>query len=236
MLIKSQVLKGWGPGGWAFFQPETNWHAPGPLQNNFSQQVQNIIKMREANPRFNLTTDPEQVGLELENYTIARWAATYSKNGLQKFLENGEDVSVKKKPSGTLFTVGRTLAAPVAALVGADTEVLEEWLGAGGKAVSVDQASGRAVVCESCPGNVKQGWLDMLTAPAAKALQAYLSVKNNLSLHTPLDSALGVCEACRCHLGLKVFVPLPYIKDNTKPETFAKLKETNEKCWVLTES
>src|SRR5689334_8902513 len=99
MFIKQQILdSGWGPGGWQFFCPETNWHAPNPLGTTFKQQVENIRKHRVANPRFPFSTDPVQIAQELEEYTLARWRATYSQHGMQKFLERPDD-SVKKKHS-----------------------------------------------------------------------------------------------------------------------------------------
>lgn len=233
-LIKSIVLTSWGPGGWSYYQPETNWHAPGPLEHTFQEQVQNIIKMREANPRFNLSTDPVRVAQELEEFTVQRWSSVYSKAGLNKFLEVATDV--KKKPESPTISEPRSLLNRAAALVGTDTDALEEWLGAGGKAVSEQLANTRAQICAVCPGNdTKIELMKILTVPAAEALRLYLSLKNRMKLATALDPKLGMCEPCRCHLPLKVWAPISHIRDNMKPETAAKLVAKNPKCWVMNE-
>lgn len=233
MPIKPEILKGWGPGGWSYFQPETNWHAPGPLENSFDAQVKNIIAMRQANPRFNLPTDEAAVAADLEAYTEARWAKTYSKAGMQKFrIESPED---KKKESSFTRFAKRSLEG-AAGLAGIDTRALEEWLGAGGKPVMQTLADARALTCSTCElGNQKHGWRELLTLPASVALRAYLETKNKMKLATPLDDELGSCQACHCVLTLKVWQPLRHIKDNTTPETFEKHRKANPKCWVLNE-
>lgn len=68
MLIKQKLLdNGWGPGGWSFYSPETDWHAPNPLGNTFKQQVENIRKHRMANPRFPFSTDAVKSRRNLRN-------------------------------------------------------------------------------------------------------------------------------------------------------------------------
>src|SRR5262245_14812013 len=64
------------PGGWQFYQPQTKWTAPFPVNNTFDQQVINIIKHRQANPaitvQFKLSTDFNVVAGELDTYTRSR--------------------------------------------------------------------------------------------------------------------------------------------------------------------
>lgn len=238
MLIKQQLLNnGWGPGGWSFFQPETDWHAPNPMGTTFKQQVENIRKHRMANPRFPFSTDPVVIAQELEEYTLARWRKTYSEHGMQKFLEN-PDESLKKKHNEWLSTSKppKTLLAKVAGHAGIDTSVLEDWFGAGGKAVGIETATHRAIVCKDCPGNRKAGWRDTLTLAAAKTLRGYFSVKNEMQLKTALDADLGLCKGCGCVLELKVWTPLQHVRENLSDEQKLKLQEINQKCWILNET
>lgn len=238
MLIKQRVLAGWGPGGWQFHQPETGWEAPNPTGTTFQQQVQNIIKHRLGNPGLKLSTDPIEVAQELEAFTIARWRRTYHERGIQKFLEadsTGYDDVIKKK--STVSTPSRrSLFGKVAALVGVDSTVVEEWLGAGGTAVQAARAADRAKVCVGCKdGNQAVGWRDALTAGAALALREYLSVKNAMNLHTEFDGAIGVCRACKCYLPLKVWTPIEHIHEDLTDEQRDRMKKLNPSCWVLTE-
>lgn len=232
MSIKRELLDSWGPGGWSFYQPETNWHAPGPLENKFQQQVKNIIAMRKLNPRFNLPTDEAVVSAELEAYTEARWARTYSKNGMKKFrVEEPED---KKKESRFTHNLLQPLRT-VAGLAGIDTRSLEEWLGAGAQPVARELAGSRAAICKDCSANQKHGWREILTAPAAHQLRRYIEGKHHLKLATVHDAELGSCTACHCVLELKVWQPIQFVNDNTEPEVFEKHRKANPACWVLVE-
>lgn len=234
MAIKPELLKGWGPGGWAFFQPETNWHAPGPLENSFEAQVKNIIAMRKLNPRFNLPTDEPTVAAELEAFQEARWAKTYSKRGMEKFQAGPIAPDKKKEPSFILHA--RKVLDAGAELAGVDPSSLEEWLGAGGVPVQKEVAYRRAAMCANCPGNQKAGWRELLTIPAAKALRAYLSSKNDLKLETTMDANLGSCQACHCVLELKVWQPPEFIRDNTQADVIAKQRSFNPECWAANEA
>jgi hypothetical protein len=234
MAIKPEILKSWGPGGWSFYQPETDWHAPLPLSNSFNQQVKNIAAMRLANPRFNLPTDEPTVAADLEAFTEARWSKTYSRHGMVKFLAG--PVEPKKKESSSMQPFKRTLSAAVG-LVGIDVSSLEEWLGAGAVPVAQDLANRRAEICATCTtGNQKAGWRGLLTIPGEMALRRYIEGKNKLKLATPLDSELGSCTACHCVLELKVWQPAIFIKDNTEPEVFESHRKANPNCWVLAET
>ncbi len=238
MFIKQTILdKGWGPGGWPFYQPQTDWHAPYPLATNFRQQVENIRQHREANPRFDFSTDPTVIAQELEEYTLARWRRTYREAAMQKFLEH-PDESLKKNRSGDPFTPKSppSLLGKAAGLAGVDTAVLEDWFGAGGVAVPLSVATSRAMVCADCPGNRKGTWRDVLTIPVAKMLRTYFSAKNQMRLSTPLDKELGMCKACGCVLELKCWTPLHHVLDNLDEEQTAKLRELNQRCWITTET
>lgn len=233
MFIKSKLLEqGWGPGGWQFHQPETNWHAPFPLANNFKTQVENIQKHREANPRFQFSTDPAVIAKELEEYTLARWRKTYSEHAMQKFLEHPD---VKKKPNAPSFTKSspRSLLGRIAERAGIEDDTLVDWFGAGGKPVTADLSASRAAVCKDCPGNRKGMWRDALTIAGAKALRVYFGAKNEMRLSTPFDKDLGLCKACGCVLELKVHVPDKHVVENLREGDREKLREQNAECWIL---
>ena len=247
MAIKPEILSGWGPGGWQFYQPETNWHAPLPLANNFQNQVKNIIEMRKKNPRFNLPTDEATVGAELEAFTEARWRKTYSSHGMQKFLHETPEDKKKDSPDiNSSFRLGRAVAGlaggAVRAAVGIagkamamDTASLEDWLGQGGVPVSTELAAHRASVCAPCRGNQQVNWQSLLTREAAIVIRDFLGHKHAMELSTPSDSKLGVCVACKCCMELKVWCPIEHIENTMARETHTKLLFTNDKCWVLQE-
>jgi len=241
MFIKEQLLNnGWGPGGWSFFSPETNWTAPNPMGTTFAQQVENIRKHRAANPRFDFSTDPVKIAQELEEYTLARWRKSYSEHGMQKFLEN-PDADLKKKHNSEWLSTSKqppSLLAKVAVRAGmADPSVIEDWFGAGGKAVGLPLATHRAMVCKACTkGNRKGEWRDALTIAGAKMLRAYFSAKNDMQLSTAVDKDLGLCRACGCVLELKVWTPIQHVLSNITDEQKAKLKELNNDCWITNEA
>lgn len=60
------------PMGWTFYQAETGWHAPAPMSTSFIRTRDQIISHRRLNPAFPLTTDPDAVEWELENFTVLR--------------------------------------------------------------------------------------------------------------------------------------------------------------------
>lgn len=220
MPLRPEMRSKWPPGGWQYYQPQTGWEAPEPLANTFQQQVQNIIKHRKANPRFGLSLDEIAVADELDDYTCARLRHHI------KFCE------VQKKSISPVSQLSSLLRKSVELVAGVEPSALEDWLGADKKPVPEQQAHRRAAVCAVCPQNVTKGWRDWLTAPVAFGIHKYIEAKNNLKLTTPSDDMLGVCKVCRCHLPLKVHVPLKYIVENTDEETFAEL---DSKCWVLSE-
>lgn len=245
--MKPEVLKGWPPGGWSFYQPETDWHAPAPLQYTFAQQCANIIAMRKLNAAKNLPTDEAEVAAELERYTEARLGTTYSRHGLQKFLvEAPED---KKK--GSSFTassssrngggaglaegIGRAAVGLGGKALGMDTRGLQDWLGEGGRPVAAELANYRASICAPCRGNQKGDWRRWLTTKGAGVIRGYLGHKHSMALATQWDEKLGICVACKCCMELKVWSPIQHIRDTIERDVEVKLLHTNDKCWVLQE-
>lgn len=235
MALNPKVLGAWPPGGWQFYQPETDWHAPFPLQFNFDGQVKNMMAMRSANPAKGLDASQASCAADLEAYTEVRLAKTYSRAGMKKFLSGPPPTPELKKKAWNGTLPGRNESSAGAGRAGIDPEALLDWLGSGGTPVLRELAEKRATICATCQANQKVGWMQMLTRSAALVLRKYISIKHRLSLHTPSDDALGTCQACKCALQLKVWVPMPHIRDNTSLETLGKHQAANPSCWVLTE-
>jgi hypothetical protein len=60
------------PGGWQYYQPQTQWNAPNPLINSFAVQVRTIRDHRAANPKAALDLDTAQIEADLLAFTRAR--------------------------------------------------------------------------------------------------------------------------------------------------------------------
>lgn len=238
MPLKPEVLAAWPPQGWIYFQPQTNWWAPAPLQNNFAQQVNNIIKMRRANPQFKMATDFKTVAQDLERYTEKRIKSN------PKFCVGEEAVLAQKKsPASLRSPLLRAAAAVASGVIRVDPKALEAWLGAGGKPVPRELAERRAEICSvcpanssspNCPENLRHTWRDWVTAPVADWLRRYLGYKHAMELSTSHDAGLGKCLACRCELELKVHAPLEHIRANLEEDALVELRKYPD-CWVLRE-
>jgi hypothetical protein len=116
--------------------------------------------------------------------------------------------------------------------VAAGVRVLLDWLGSGGKPVNQEVASGRALICASCPKNNGGDWKRVFTEPVANKIRAQLEIKHQMKLATAHDGALTVCSACDCPLPLKVWTPLEHILKFTEEDTAAKL---DPRCWIIHE-
>lgn len=231
--LRPEVIKGWPPQGWEYYQPETNWWAPTPFQFNFQQQVANIIAMRKANPRFNLATDFDSVASDLADFTCRK-----VQNHANFCVDTDPDQKKNSFRPPTRLR-GRVEAGVAAEAVGLDKSALLEWLGAGGTPVAPELAEKRAGICAVCPENSsspacdqsrRTSWHEWFTEPLALALRGYLGIKHEMKLKTTLDEGLGKCLACRCELVLKVHTPLRHLLQNA---TTADLFDGN--CWVLSE-
>lgn len=209
------------PGGYAYFQPETNWTAP--QHQSFDATVQAIISHRRGNPHHKFSTDQSRVEWELEAYTVKRLQGM---KGAQSFLLEeaipGSPPSFPQPPPEGGVVAG---AKKVAAGVG----VLLDWLGDGAEPVEHKLAESRAAVCTDCPKNKPGGLLSFFTEKAAETIRKQLEIRKDLQLSTPSDRKLNVCEVCFCPLHLKVHVPIAHIKKHTSDEVLSKLPSN---CWM----
>ena len=60
------------PGGWQFYQPETKWSLPDPMNHSFATAVAAIMKHREANAVLSKRASQVEVQQDLEAFTLAR--------------------------------------------------------------------------------------------------------------------------------------------------------------------
>ena len=200
-----------------FRQAATGWSAPTPVGSTFSQTVVLIIQHRLKNPaivaKHQLSTDPEVVGEELMNFNRLRL-------GIPK----------PKAKAPTFFAQSRNLAGDVAGEIrraAQGTAVVLDWLQSGGQPVAQELANRRAEICVACPKQVDGSWY---TVTPAELIKAALEARKDLKLETPSDSQLKSCGVCRCLLKLKVWTPLSFILQRTKPEIMAEFPKEN--CWI----
>ena len=59
-------------GGWQFYQPETGWNMPEPMNQTFESAVRLIASHRRANPALAGTAGDDVVRADLLAYTTSR--------------------------------------------------------------------------------------------------------------------------------------------------------------------
>jgi hypothetical protein len=227
-MLKSRRM--FPPGGWQFFQPETNWFPPGGL--TFDQTVDAIIKHRNANPRFDLPNDVGSVSAELDEFTCLR--IRNDPNYCDGFHVPGGDVTKKAPQPSWLQAQSRKLAnaAGSGKKVAAGIAILIDWLGHGAKPVEKKMAESRAALCGGCPLNAPGDLTSFFTVPASETIRRQIEIKNDMKLETAWDKKLGVCTACACPLKTKCWTPLNHILKHMSTESIGKL---DPRCWMLKE-
>lgn len=111
-------------------------------------------------------------------------------------------------------------------------QILNEWIGEGGKPVDDWQAEARASVCETCPFNRYPKWWETAKDFVAHRIKDALTIKHRLGFRTSNENALHMCQVCGCSTGLKVWVPIEHIKAHTHADTLAAFPKV---CWIRTE-
>lgn len=211
------------PGSFDWVQPETGWEYK---SDSFSQTRDAILVHRRANPRFNLSLNPEHIEWEMESRYEAKLRSM--PGGTQWIMDapNEAQAPVFLNPrSRSVAAVGAKIETARAG-IGAITE----WLGSGLVPVSKDEAFDRAEICSVCPLNQEGDFWQRLAGDGAKAVKLLVQAKNDMRLTTVYDDRLKTCQACDCWMQTKVWVPLEHITSHTKPETMAKL---HPNCWIL---
>jgi len=221
-------------GGFSFYQPETKWSLRGGLP--FESAVREIINHRKANPALNLATDPTVVSDELDAYTCAR--LRYDEHWCEKktvevpwnipsfspppLLPGAEPAAAE--PEGTKTSIWKRAAQIVGGV-----STLTSWIGHGASTVVQAEADRRASICQTCPKNVPGNLVEIVTGGIAEAIKSAIQLKRHLKLKTQVDDELGTCDACGCHLGLKVWVSPDEVKKSLTPEIVSELVP---QCWM----
>lgn len=107
------------------------------------------------------------------------------------------------------------------------TAVIVDWLTSGGAPVEKELAEKRASTCVACPKNVEGRWY---TVGPAELIRETLELRKDLKLETSQDHSLKSCDVCKCLMRLKVWTPLPFILERTKPEIMAEFPSN---CWIV---
>lgn len=219
------------PGGWQYLQPETGWKArPGAT---FDEVVRELAAHRAANPRFNLSTDLDEIATELNHYTCLRIAYNPEYCAPDEFgAYRGPE---KKLPRPSFWrnpAAGAKESVAVVKKVFAGVGVLLDWLGEGATPVAPNVAEGRARICSDCPQNAQTDLASFFTVPASKLITRQIEIRNEMKLATAWDAKLGICLACACPLRLKTWTPLEHITAKLLPESRSKL---DPRCWITSE-
>lgn len=203
-------------GGWAFRQPQTGWTNPMAMVG-FKASVMAIVKHRIANKaimlKHNLSVDPDVVAAELKNYTRLRLGIPLP--APPSFFPQSS--SLPSRVVGVAADIKRAAQG---------TGVVLDWLTSGGQPVEQALAEKRAAVCVECPKNVTGAWY---TVAPATIIKETLEARKDLKLETQQGDKLKSCDVCKCLMPLKVFVPLRFIVDHTKPEI---MSEFPSQCWI----
>ena len=221
------------PGGWMYFQPETNWQSNPNV--GFNDVVQQIVEHRKANPRFNLATDAATVERELEQYTEARLRSQFGEGANEYLINSGSPPPsftpprLRRHQAGAV-AVGVAKAQRISAGIG----LMIDWLGDGLKPVDQERADQRAAICAKCEFNQRATLLEQLTTnPAAAGIKSLLQERAEMKLSTPHDEALQMCKKCDCVLKLKVFTPFKHVLEHTSKEVMDSLPSF---CWIKSEA
>lgn len=213
------------PGGWQYFEPQTGWRAPKPMESSFDVTVAQITAHRQQNPRFNLGLSYGEVSNDLETFTCQRlnWDSRYC---------YGDQKKTPLKPPGAKNQGPGALFAERLAALDRGGKTLAEWLGAGMEPVGKVQAEQRSERCLKCPLHEKEDWFEAVTGAIADFILGVRRLIHDADMHIEKEQDLHVCGACGCDLRLKIWVPLEHINRQTDNETRAKL---HHECWQLTE-
>lgn len=222
------------PGGFIFFQPETNYQSEvqdPSSQWDFKLLCRNIQKMRQANPRFNLNSDMNAIEEEVD-YTNA--LRMLSIPGADYYITH---VSTSSNVPKKMLRPLRRLQAAVeggAKLISGISTILEMF-GADGPG-DKSTAESRATICSTCKWNDKGDWTRFFTEPAQAVIRTRLSIIKDLDLTTSKDSELQTCTICDCPLKLKMFARIQHILAHMPEKVRKDIKENAGWCWINSES
>lgn len=216
------------PGGMVFYLPQVKWQAR--QGSSFDVIVRDLTRVILANPvlaqKHNWPTDQKGIEdwVDLYNATVCQ------KMGWEKYItpdSGGSSLPKSQAPQHHLESLRRVAGAVKQLVAGARS--LGEWIESKEAAVPRATAEARAEVCAKCPRNSPGNFTQWFTVPAAELIKRHVEAAQDRSLETALDDQLGICDACKCPMRLKVHVPIDWIRKRMTPEVKAAL-DTN--CWI----
>lgn len=225
------------PGGFKFYESKTGWHAP---ETSFDGVVDAVIAHRRANSRLSWSTlDPRKVAHEVDLFNCERlnwdpkWCDTQKKTPSTTIPSPSSGPSDKPRQDLPSESSPHVPLARQAGEIVVGAKVLAEWLGEGGKPVEQALAESRGQTCINCPLNQPPGTMSRkISKKVAEKILEHVEAKNGLGLRVAGEDRLGTCDACGCHLPLKIFVPIEFIADGTSKKT---LKQLHADCWIRSE-
>ena len=214
------------PGGFKWYQPETNWRAP--QFASFETVVSAVISHRLGNKylaqKHHWATDYASVTEEVDAYNARLCEA----QGWTDYIQgDGPHQAPVANPKLSPLSLAKSVRHVV---VGAKTVV--DMMGPEGP-VDQDMANRRAAVCAPCPKNGKGGLLEYFTVKGAEAVRETIGFFHGLKLRTPTDEELGICQACGCPMLTKVWARLSHILAHMPQEDYNDLVP---QCWIRSEN
>ena len=213
------------PGGYVFYQPETGW-SPNPWVS-FDDQVKAIVEHRQANPRFNLSTNSSEVAQQLDDYTTLRLEKIPGGNNWLVPNASAPPPESFQRHLPHRPAVGAAGVADYAKDVVAGIGLWTEWFGS--KPVDKKTAEKRAAICVDCPKNVRGNWMQKFSEAAGTELLSIMGSMKKQKMQTKHDDSLGVCGVCNCPMKAKVWSPMDLIQKHMRDEHRPELWE---KCWI----
>lgn len=229
------------PNGYLYVQTQTGWrseqHVP-TSQWDWGLLVRSVQAHRSSNPQYGLPTDLPTIERELDYVNALR---VQGMRGGSTYVTDDERPPPPKSLASRLSSKVASVVAD-ARKVKAGALTLLDWNLSEFPPVSRSLAISRAGICskrpdgnggyKKCPLNGDGDLTRFFTVPIAGQIKKSLEARFSVSLETPLDENLGVCDGCLCPLKLKVWCPADYIKARM-PEDVKK--DLDPGCWILKE-
>jgi hypothetical protein len=183
-----------------------------------------IRKHRLANPaitsKHQLSTDPAEIGRELIAFQQARGALPPDQQPPSFFAPARS--SLPARVSGVVAGIKRAAQG---------SAVWLDWLAHGGIPEPQPLADKRAETCVNCSRNQPGAWYTVAPATLLKDTieQWKKATGKDFKFETAQGDKLKSCDVCLCLSQIKVFVPMEFIVNRTKPEIMVEFPSN---CWI----
>lgn len=242
--LRDDMIRRFRPpnGGWKYVEGATGWSMTDPMSKDFDAACQVIAAHRKQNPGYKLPFDIPSVAEALIQQTVLRILS--DPDNAPKWLVPLDD-EAKKKTSGPLQVHPLASAVhvrPVGVVdrilrrvrgLASGLKTLSDWVGDGCVPVPETVANRRSMVCVECPMNSDGDALDSVTGAIGEAIRDQTIVRNSIGVGNKYEDKIRTCLACRCHLPLKVWVPIETIRNRMSDDQLAAL---DPRCWITNEA